>query len=86
MWILPFVTPFLVIFLALFAPCLINLVSTFLQGEILISSFYRITSYCPQKILCPQRNLKRPFIKWILMVIASYTPKLTVAPRQQEAA
>ena len=30
-WILPFVTPFLVIFLALFAPCLINLVSTFLQ-------------------------------------------------------
>ena len=31
-WILPFVTPFLVIFLVLlFAPCLINLVSTFLQ-------------------------------------------------------
>ena len=34
-WILPFVTPLLVIFLALlFAPCLINLVSTFLQRQI----------------------------------------------------
>ena len=33
-WILPFVTPFLVIFLMLlFAPCLINLVSTFLQWQ-----------------------------------------------------
>jgi hypothetical protein len=31
-WILPFIMPFLVIFLALlFAPCLINLVSTFCQ-------------------------------------------------------
>ena len=34
-WILPFITPFLVIFLALlFSPCLIHLVSIFLQQQI----------------------------------------------------
>ena len=34
-WILPFITPFLVIFLALlFSPCLIHLLSIFLQQQI----------------------------------------------------
>jgi hypothetical protein len=60
-WILPLITPFLVMFLALlFAPCLINLVSTLLQQQIqkfltklLISSCYRIISCCPQKNRSP---------------------------------
>jgi hypothetical protein len=57
-WILPL----LVIFLALlFAPCFINLVSTFLHQtdkktfliKLLISSCYRTTSHSPQESCCP---------------------------------
>ena len=48
-WILPFVTPFLVIFLVLmFAPCPINLVSAFLQQQIQKTSNQTINQFLLQ--------------------------------------
>ena len=72
-WILPFVTPFLVIFLALlFAPCLINLVSTFLQWQIQKNSNQTINQFLLQDYqCCPQRSLMWTFTKWTLMVKVS---------------
>ena len=92
-WILPFVTPFLVIFLVLlFAPCPINLVSAFLQrqiqktsnqtiNEFLLQNYQPLPREEPLSTEVPDANLYQvdPDGEHQLH------PKIDNAPRQQEA-
>ena len=67
----------------LFSPCLILFLHSFNNkykkisnqtiNQLLLQNYQPL----PQKSCCPQRNLMQTFTKWILMVKASYTPKLT---------
>jgi hypothetical protein len=84
-WILPFLSPFLVIFLALlFTPCLINLLSTFLQQQIKTISNQTTNKLLLQNYqpLSTEELLSTEMLDAIIyqvnwMVKVSYTPKLT---------
>jgi hypothetical protein len=75
----PFLTLFLVIFLVLlFAPCLINLVSTFLQGQIQKISNQTINQFLLQDYqLLPTEEPGAKVYQVDPMVKVMYNPKLT---------
>ena len=92
-WIDPFVTPFQVIFLALFAPCLINLVSTFLPrqirkisnqtvNQVLLQDYQPLTTEKPMSTEESDVNIYQvdPYGE------SQLHPKIVDASRQQEAA
>ena len=93
-WILPFVTPFLVIFLVLlFAPCPINLVSAFLQQQIQKTSNQTINEFLLQNYQPLPReeplSTEVPDANVYQVVDPDgehqLHPKIDNAPRQQEA-
>ena len=92
-WILSFVTPFLVIFLALlFTPCLINLVSTFLQWQIQKLSNQTINQLLlqdyqplPTEEPLSTEELDENVYQVDPDGVSQLHPKIVDAPRQQEA-